>query len=474
MTAAMSTIGETAARLRAGETSATELTELAIERSGALDPQVGGFVRRFDDQARAAAARADTELRTGHDRGPLHGIPFGIKDIITTAEAGTTAQSVVHDPMWNHEDSVVVARLRAAGAVITGKLTTMEFAIGSPDASKPFPIPRNPWDLSRWAGGSSSGSGNAVATGMVFGALGTDTAGSIRIPAAFCGISGLMPTFGRVPKSGCVPLGYTLDHIGPMARSASDCASVLEVIAGHHPSDATAADIPVGDYTGGLDGDLRGVRIGVTSLADHAGSAADPAAEKVFADAVDALAASGAVVVPVELPLYDEMRAANMVIMLSEALAYHLPDLRARWSDYFAETRSLVAAGLAFTGADYVQAQRVRTVAQEQVREIYRDVDLIATPTASTGATPLDRPVDVVDGDDFRTIFTQYWDCIGNPAISVPMGFTTDGLPLGLQLAGRPFDEIAVLRAADAFQRLTRWHRCVPPVAALLDDERAA
>ena len=471
---ASSTITETAARLRRRETSSVALTEEAIAAVDAHDGEVGSFVSRFDDQARASAAQADRELLAGHDRGPLHGIPFGVKDIITTREGPTTAQSLVHDSSWNHEDAVVVARLREAGAVITGKLTTMEFAIGAPDDTKPYPVPRNPWDLDHWAGGSSSGSASAVSTGMVFGALGTDTAGSIRIPAAYCGITGLMPTFGRVPKSGCVPLGYTLDHIGPMARSAQDCAAVLQVIAGYDGSDPTAADVAVDDLTAGLPDDLRGMRIGVSTLGEYADGASDPAAEGVFAEAVSALEEAGATTVSIDLPLYAEMCAANMVIMLSEALAYHLPDLRTRWNDYFAETRALVSAGLAFTGADYVQAQRVRMVAQQQMSEMYRTVDLVATPTCSTGASSLTHTIDVVDGDDFRTIFTQYWDCIGNPAMSVPMGFTGNGLPLGLQLAGRPFDEASTLRAGAAFQRLTDWHRRVPPMVRATDRESAA
>ncbi|WP_299576917.1 amidase [uncultured Williamsia sp.] len=455
----------TAERLRRGEVTSAQLTEEAIARTDRIDPEVGSFVSRFDDQARDAAARADAELRAGHIRGPLHGIPVGVKDIITTTEGPTTAQSLVHDAAWNPEDAVVVSRLREAGAVIVGKLTTMEFAIGAPDEEKPFPIPRNPWDLSRWAGGSSSGSGSAVSTGMVFAALGTDTAGSIRIPAAYCGITGLMPTFGRVPKSGCVPLGFTLDHIGPMARSAADCAAVLDVIAGHHPSDLTSIDTDHTPVVGGLSGDLRGKRVGVASLVDEAGDAADPMTQRLFADAVTLLEDAGATAVPVQLPLYAEMRAANMVIMLSEALAYHLGDLRAHWSDYFTETRALVAAGLAFTGADYVQAQRVRQVAQQQMAELYTDVDLVVTPTCATGASPLTRAVDVVEGDDFATIHTQYWDCIGNPAMSLPMGFSADGLPLGLQVAGRPFDEAGVLAAGVAVQERSDWHRAVPPVA---------
>ncbi|WAC57249.1 amidase [Gordonia sp. SL306] len=461
----VSTIAEAAAALRDGSVTSLALTERALACAEQHDGAVGSYVRMFSETALAVAAAADSELAAGRDHGPLHGIPLGVKDIISTEESPTTAQSVVHDSSWHPADAVVVQRLRAAGAVITGKLTTMEFAIGGPDASKPFPIPRNPWNLDHWAGGSSSGSGSAVAAGMVLGALGTDTAGSIRIPSAFCGITGLMPTFGRVPKSGCVPLGYTLDHIGPMTRSAEDCALMLNAMAGYDRSDPTCLDVPVDDYLAGLTGDLDGVTVGVASLVGASGPLADPSVDAVFAAAVDALTSRGARVVEIELPLYEEMRAANMVIMLSEALAYHQGDLASRWSDYFATTRALISGALSFTGADYVQAQRVRRVAQQRMADVFAQVDLVATPTCAAGATSLEAS-DLAEPDAMRTIHTQYWDCIGNPAVSVPMGFTPDGLPLGLQIAARPLAEALALRAADAYQHATDWHRRVPPMVA--------
>src|SRR5882757_9881193 len=239
------TLTEAAAALRAGTTTSRRLDELAL----------------------ATADAADAELAAGVDRGPLQGIPFGVKDILAMAEGPTTAQSDVLDPAWGAgRDAPVVARLKAAGAVLTGKTSTMEFAIGMPDGSKDFPVPRNPWNPATWPGGSSSGTGAGVAAGMFYAGLGTDTGGSIRIPAAFCGITGLMPTFGRVPKSGCVPLGYSLDHIGPMARSAEDCALMLQAMVGHDASDVTSLDVPVPDYLAALTGDLTGVRIGVDRL----------------------------------------------------------------------------------------------------------------------------------------------------------------------------------------------------------------
>jgi aspartyl-tRNA(Asn)/glutamyl-tRNA(Gln) amidotransferase subunit A len=463
------TITDAAAALRAGETTSVELVEHAIAVSDAVDGEVGSFLKRFQDQSLDAARAVDTAIAAGEEIGPLAGIPLGIKDIITTSEAPSTAQSLVLDPAWSDGDAVVVSRLREAGGIVMGKTTTMEFAIGMPDPSKPFPIPKNPWDLTRWAGGSSSGSGSSVATGAVLGALGTDTGGSIRIPAAFCGITGLMQTFGRVPKSGCVPLGYTLDHIGPMARSARDCALMLSVLAGYDPSDVTAIDVPVPDYLAGLTGDLSGVRIGVDRLTSVAGAAADPALPGVLDSAIAELKGRGAVVVEVELPLYAEMTTADIVIMVCEAMAYHAPDLQSRWSDYFAGTRAMVGTGIFYSAADYVQAQRVRRVGQKALATLFDEVDLLLTPTSSAGALAFDDMQSMVTGaaaGGFGAIHTPYWDTAGNPVLSVPAGFTADGLPLGIQLIGRPFDEELVLRAGDAYQQATDWHLQVPPIAA--------
>jgi aspartyl-tRNA(Asn)/glutamyl-tRNA(Gln) amidotransferase subunit A len=465
------TIADAAAALRAGTTTSVELVQRAVAVADAHDEAVGMFLARHTDSALAAAEAADTAIAAGDDLGPLHGIPLGIKDIITTGEGPTTGQSLVHDTAAMSGDAVVVDRLRSAGGIMMGKLTTMEFAIGAPDTTKPFPLPRNPWNLEHWAGGSSSGSGSAVAAGAVLGALGTDTAGSIRIPAAFCGVSGLMGTFGRVPKSGCIPLGYSLDHIGPLARSARDCALMFDVLAGPHPSDPTTLDVPASSYSARLTGDLTGARIGADRLARIGGGVEDPAVPGAFAAALEALAGRGAEIVDIELPHYAEMGAAMWVIMLSEAFAYHRPDLATRWSDYGAPTRSILAGAVQYSAADYVQAQRVRRAGVRAIAALYEDVDLIVTPTAAVGATALAAMAQLTVSEEFGAIYTPYWDAAGNPVLSVPAGFTAAGLPLAIQIAGRPFDEALVLRAGDAFQRVTDWHLRTP---ALLTEGIAA
>ncbi|MBF0688394.1 MAG: amidase [Cellulomonas sp.] len=459
-TAAPATLTEAAAAVRDGDLTAGELVESAIAAADRHDTALGVYMSRFDDQARAAAAAADDLRASGAPVPPMLGVPLGIKDIIVTTEGPTTGQSLVHDTTWQAgTDAVVVQRLRAAGGIMTGKTTTMEFATGVPDLTKPLPVPRNPWHADHWTGGSSSGTGNGVVVGAFLGGLGTDTGGSIRLPAAYCGISGLKATYGRVPKSGCIPLGYSLDHIGPMARSAADCALMLEALAGHDPSDLTSATAPVSPYTAALTGDLTGLRIGVDTL-HRVMPDRDPEVDRLLQDALAALEELGATLVPIELPLWDEVMAAMRITSRSEALAYHLPDLRARWSDYFDSTRQGVASGAFVTGADYVQAQRLRQHVRGLVADLFRDVDVVVTPTTSTPAPRIDE---LAGGRwNFRSTHTGYWNAVGNPALAAPMGFL-GGLPMSVQVVGRPFDEATVLRVGDAYQRVTAWHLATLP-----------
>ncbi|MFN8075085.1 MAG: amidase [Kineosporiaceae bacterium] len=455
------TITEAAAALRSGALTSVALTEAVIARADKLDGPLGIYIKRTDEAALEAAAAADAELAAGVDKGLLHGIPLGVKDIIATADAPTTAQSLILDPSFGEQgDAVVVSRLRAAGGVITGKLTTMEYAIGFPDFDKPFPIPRNAFSLAHWPGGSSSGTGNGVAAGAFLGGLGTDTGGSVRLPAAWSNISGLKQTFGRVPKSGCVPLGYSYDNIGPMTRSARDCAAMLAVMAGHDESDACSVDVPVDDYLAALTGDITGMRVGVDfSLLERPG--VDPDAAALFRASVASFEALGATVTEVTLPFYDELTTATMAGLAAEAFAYHRADLQTRWSDYGYATRVGIARAFMTTAADYVQAQRVRRVGVKAVTEMFTTVDVVLTP--ATGAPSPE--VDSLEwGDLMNTIFTPYWNAVGNPAISVPMGLTSGGLPVGLQISGRPFEESTVLKAADAYQTVTEHHLVESPV----------
>ncbi|NMM87477.1 amidase [Rhodococcus sp. SRB_17] len=464
------TITEAAAALRSGDTTAKTLVEHAIVQADALDASVGVFISRYVDSARAAAADVDAKIALGEPLGPLEGIPLGIKDIIAESQGPTTAQSLVLDPAWGESigDAVLVSRLKNAGAIVMGKLTTMEFAIGVPDVTKPFPVPRNAWNTDRWAGGSSSGSGSGVATEMFLGAIGTDTAGSIRIPAAFNGVTGLKATFGRVPKSGIAPLGYTLDHPGPMARSAADCALMLSVIAGHHASDGYSAPVGVDDYLSGLTGDLTGLRIGVDDLDRFASGGIDPNQPALFAHAVGLLEAAGAEIVPVQVPMYEEGTAIDFVVMLSEALAYHTGDLRTKWNDYGLGTRIVLAGADVVTAADYVQAQRVRRVLQQKMVELFETVDLVVTPTGHLGAPRLE----VIDGLNplgvMSSLHAAYWNPIGNPTLALPIGLSAESTPLSLTVSGPHWGEALVLRAGDAIQRRSVFHLEQSPLVDVL------
>ncbi|WP_433337425.1 amidase [Spirillospora sp. CA-294931] len=440
--------------LRDGTATSVGLTKAALAAADEADRRLGIYLARFDERALEAAERADEELARGIDRGPLHGIPIGVKDTIAAADGPTTGQSLVLDPAWGAgRDATVVARLRAGGAVVTGKTTAMEFGCGLPDAAKPFPFPRNPWQPELWAGGSSSGTASGVAAGTFLAGLGSDTGGSIRMPAAFCGVSGLMPTFGRVPEAGCLPLGYSLDRVGPLARSARDCSAVLSVI----------ADVPYTEPR--FDGDLSGMRVGVVRE-HHFPEDGDPALPEAFDTAVSVLAGLGATPVDVTLPYWWELIASMFVTATSEGLAFHGADLPRRWDDYFTASRGLLAMGALVSGAEYVQAQRVRRVAQEAVDALFGEVDVIVCPTASVGAPPFGDLANAAGHQDnaglFAKIYTPYWNPLANPVLAVPMGFTASGLPLSMQIAGPVWGEAAVLGVGDAYQRRTGWHSRVP------------
>jgi aspartyl-tRNA(Asn)/glutamyl-tRNA(Gln) amidotransferase subunit A len=405
-------------------------------------------------------------------RSPLHGVPLAVKDILATDEGPTTAQSLALEPGWGAAgDGPVVARLRAAGAIVLGKTTTMEFAIGFPDhrlhradaspaeASKPFPLPRNPWDLGCWPGGSSSGTASGIAAGLFPAGLGTDTGGSVRLPAAYCGVTGHKPTFGLVPKNGCVPLGFTYDHIGPLARSAADCAALLTVMAGADPGDATSVARPPEDYSAGIGAGIAGLRIGVARGATIDAGSSTPGVVATFEAALEALQAAGATLVDVAFPWWDELLESCFSGLAAEAFAWHRDRLVARWQDYGVDTRLTIAQGALLSAGDHVQIQRVRAAGRAAIGEVFRSVDLIATPTTGTPAV---RYHAEVPPGRLRTLYTAPYNSLGLPALALPMGFE-DGLPTSLQLAGPPFADALVLRAGAAFQAVTDWHRTTPP-----------
>ena len=459
------TIKDAADALRAKELTSVELTSALLEKTRELNPTLGAFITVTEESAMNAAAAADAKFAAGIDLGPMQGIPFAAKDIIATQDAPTTANGTVLDPAWGEGyDATVIAKLRAAGAVLTGKTVLNEFAIGMPDPAKPFPMPQNPWDLERSAAGSSSGTGIAVAAGLVLGGLGTDTGGSTRGPSSWNGHTGIKQTFGRVSKWGCVPLGYSLDSINPMARSAYDCALMLNVMAGFDPKDPCTVDVPVPDYTATLSGSVEGMRIGLPMPYFFDSPELDPETRDAVLAAVDVLRDAGAVVTEVEIPHAKEAKDANQVIMYSEAFSYHRGDLARRFDDYGRYTSEVLTRGLFIGGGDLAQAHRFRSYFKKAVARVMESLDVLITPT-SIGPAP--KRADMSPALQLATPgFTPHWNLTGLPAMATPCGFSSNGLPLSMQIIGKPFSEQTVFQVGDAYQRLTDWHLQVPPIAA--------
>ncbi|MFD3480101.1 amidase [Streptomyces sp. NPDC058695] len=430
--------------LRTGAVSSRELVTDALADADALDPLLGVFVTRFPEQALATARAADA-LPAG-ERGSLHGVPVAVKDNFAAAEGPVTAQSPAHDPgLWRGLDAPAVTRLRSAGAVVIGKTTMAEYAMGRPDPAHSFPVPRNPWDVERWTGGSSTGNGAGIAAGIFLGALGTDTSGSVRLPAALCGTTGLKPTHGLVPLDRCLPLSPSQDVAGPMAVSAADCGLLLSALTG-------GSYVPRGVGEAGV----RGLRIGVPyGLVDAPGITG--ACRSAFAEALRVLTELGAETREFELPEFSSLLAVNATVMLGEAFAAHGARLAARWELHGRAFRRLAAAGAAL-GPGLVDGARLTGAALTAGLLERMDgpggVDVIATPTWPAGARPYHQ--EAAPGDELN--LTAPWNPTGFPALALPMGADGAGLPLSLQFVARPHAERTLLGAGAAYQRATAWH----------------
>lgn len=460
---------DVAALLRQRKISSIELTEAALSRLAALEPALNAFVTVLADEARAGALRADAEIAAGNDRGPLHGIPISVKDLFSTAGIRTTASSRILAENVPDEDATVIARLCEAGAVLIGKTNLLEFAYATvhPDYG---PTP-NPWDLRRSTSGSSSGSAAAVAAGIGYGSLGSDTGGSIRLPAAYCGIVGLKPTYGRVSRHGAVPVSWSCDHVGPMTRTVADTAAMLGVIAGEDPRDSTSGRVPVPDYLATLNDDLSGYRIGLASayLRDHVA----PEVSQLVEAAIATMETMGATIVEIALPPPSEAVPALLGVITPEATAFHLAWLRERPHDYSQAVRERLELGAITPAISYIQAQRARRHITDEMLAGFQQVDVVVMPTAPSAATFLDGDLVTSDVADPALLaammnFTGPFDLTGFPAISLPCGFTDDGLPVGMQLVARPYAEARLLAAAHAYEQAHDWHRRLPTVVTEL------
>jgi len=462
------TVAEAGRAIAEGRLYPIALTEAYLERIDALDGELHGYVTVLHDAARAAAR----EIAAGRSRGPLHGIPIGLKDIYKTSGIRTTAGSRRYEHHVPEEDAESWVRLRDAGAILLGKHETHEFAIGGPDFGLPFPPARNPWNTAHYPSGSSSGSAVAVAAGLCAAAMGSDTGGSIRGPAAYCGIVGLKPTYGRVSRRGVFPLSYSLDHCGPLTRTVEDCAILMQALAAYDPQDPASADVPVPDYRAALTPRLDGLRIGVIRHfheRDAADFGADSAPSAAYVGAFDAacrtLESLGARLVDLHLSPLIAYLDANRLIMLAEAYALHEADFRERPHLFGRLMFARVGLGAFLTAADYVEALRQRRELTVEFARALADVDAAISANA-TGPAPR---IDQVPfwGVYERASYTGPYNLTGSPALSVPIGFE-DGLPLAFQIAGKAFDEAGVLRVGHAFERATEFHRQRPPIAASL------
>jgi aspartyl-tRNA(Asn)/glutamyl-tRNA(Gln) amidotransferase subunit A len=469
------TIAEASRAIAAGELSPVTLTEAYLERIEALDGELHSFVTVLRDAALAAAR----EAAAGRAHGVLHGIPIGLKDIYKTRGIRTTAGSRRYLDHIPDEDAETWVRLRDAGAILLGKQETHEFAIGGPDFTLPFAPARNPWNTAHYPAGSSSGSAVAVAAGLCAAAMGSDTGGSIRGPAAYNGIVGLKPTYGRVSRRGVFPLSYTLDHCGPLTRGVEDCAIMMQALAGYDPLDPASADIPVPDYRAALARRLDGLTIGVIrhfherdAVAafgpENAPSAGYSAA---FDEACRTLEGLGARLVALQLSPLIDYTDTNWVIMLAEAYALHERDFRERPKDFGHHMFARIGLGAFLTAADYVEATRRR---RELCVEIARELDGVDIAVSASATGPAPRIDGIPTFGTFeRASYTGPYNLTGLPALALPIGFE-NGLPLAFQIIGKPFDEAGVMRVGHAFEQATEFHRRRPPMAAPLPHHQAS
>jgi aspartyl-tRNA(Asn)/glutamyl-tRNA(Gln) amidotransferase subunit A len=440
-----------AQQIRSRQLSPVELIESVLSRVTAVEPRIGAFACVTGELARAAAKTAEQEIAAGSYRGPLHGIPIGIKDLYDTAGVPSTASSKVRAGRVPDTDAEVVGRLRQAGMVMVGKTHTHEFAYGAIT-----PTTRNPWDIGRIPGGSSGGSAAAVAAGICTVAMGTDTAGSIRIPASLCGTVGLKPTYGRVSRRGVAPLSWSLDHAGPLTRNVRDAALVLGAVAGYDRLDPACVDVPVPDYTADLDRGVSGLRVGVPANYYFDRVAAD--VDRAVRGAIDLLAGNGAEVREVTIPYADAVLGAEWGILMPEASAYHQQAVRSSGALYESDVRLFLEAGEFVLATDYIKALRVRTLMQQAWAAMFDDIDVVIAPCMPVtaplaGAATVDWPGGPSEDVTMALVrLTSPGNLTGLPTLSVPVGFDPAGLPLGMQIIGRPFDERTILRVGRAYE----------------------
>ena len=455
------TLAEAASLLATRALSPVELTRAHLDHISAIDPQLNCFITLTAGAALDHAREAERAILRGDYRGALHGIPIALKDLYETRGVRTTAGSKFFADHVPATDAAVVHTLRAAGAVILGKLNMHEWALGVTTDNPHFGACRNPWCLERSPGGSSGGSGAALAAGLCLASLGSDTGGSIRIPGSLCGVVGLKPTYGRVSLRGVVPLSWNLDHAGPMARHVRDVAQLLQAIAGYDADDPFSSDVPADDYLAPLAHGISGWRVAVAAGEDV--READPEVLRAVHAAVQVLDDLGATVIEVELGQMREAAHANGVMTTSDAAAFHHERLRQAPEDFGADVRDRLCRGAARASGEYVEARRTQSLLRRQFQRWFLEYEVVVMPTTPTAA-PVRDGLDAVEAARQLTRFTAPFNLTGLPALSLPCGFTRDRLPIGLQIVGPAWGEARVLRAGYAYEQATPWHARTPPL----------
>ncbi len=464
MSGEIPTIAEAARLIAARKISPVELTSMCLTRIAAHEPSLHAFVTVTEERAMSDARRAEAEIMALGPRSPLHGIPIGLKDIIDTKGILTSCQSAHNIDNVPDKDATCAAALDGAGTVLMGKLTTHEFADGGPSFDNPWPPSRNPWDVRRFTAGSSSGTGAAVAAGLILGGLGTDTGGSIRGPASLCGIVGLKPTYGLVSRAGVAPAAWSLDHIGPMAWTSEDCALMLQALAGHDPADPASADRPSVDYAAGIGKGAMGLRIGVLRRWHEIDRPVADAVRKGIDDAIEAYRKMGATLVDLDVSPMQDYAAAGFFISTVERGAAYEHMMRVAPEKFGQRYRDRLVFASFVTGMDYVQAMRKRRELIAEMAAAMAGVDVVLT-AGNPDEAPLIDKVPRWDNLD-KPNFTMAFNLTGMPAICVPSGFGPNGMPVSIQLAAKPFQEAVLLRAADAFEKATPWRDRRPDLIA--------
>ncbi|HTY55934.1 MAG TPA: amidase [Candidatus Binataceae bacterium] len=453
-------IGEAAELIRKKSVSPVEITRACLEQVERHDRRLHGYITVLADSAMSEARHAEQSIARGEYLGPLHGIPLALKDTFAMRGVRVTAGSKLLEKNVLDYDSAVIERLRKAGVVFLGTLNMHEFAFGATTANPFYGVARNPWDQERIPGGSSGGSAVAVAASMCLGSIGTDAGGSVRLPASLCGIVGLKPTFGRISRFGTLPLSLTMDHNGPMTKTVADAAIILDAVAGPDPRDPGCSARPVSRYREELASDIKGLKIGLPK--EYFAEAMDPEVRSAVIAAVQKLASLGAVVEEVSLPHCKYAPPTFVALAMSEAASVHARDFRSKPGEYSPELRDLLSMGLLIPGRRYLQAQRVRTMIVRDLAAALRQVSVIVMPTSTIPAPRIGERSTTLNGKTVNVLaaltrLTSLFNLTGLPTVSIPCGFTAAGLPIGMQIAGKPFAETTVLRVAHAYETNSEW-----------------